>query len=716
MRLFIAEKPSAAKSLAAELGSQIAGNGFIQCGDDCVTWCFGHLFEMAQPEHYNSSLKVWRMEDLPIVPVDWELLPKNDARAQIAIIGSLLKQSSEAVNFGDPDNEGQLLVDNVLEHFNYQKPIKRLWISALDSVSVQRGLNALEDNAKYRGHNLAASGRGKADWLIGMNLSRAFTLFSQAKGVSGVVTVGRVQTPTLAIVAARDRAIANFKAIAFHVIKAHVKHANGNFIMTWKAQDNQPGLDIENRLIDTGIAGAIISNIGGQKGIVTNYEKIKKNQGHPKGLSLTGITVLASTSFGYGAAEVLEICQSLYETHKITSYPRSDCEFLPESQHQAAPDILAAVATNIPAITPWIAEIDVHIKSKIWDDEKVTAHHAIIPTAKLCDLSRLNNAENNVYQLIVRAYIAQFYPLHEYLQTSITATVKDHLFVSSGKTIITNGWKDLYTTAPDDEDTEAEQILPAMMKGDNLIFETLERHDRKTTPPKHFTEGTLLVAMENIHKYIENDADKKALKDGDGIGTPATRSSIISDHKKRGNLFEEKKYIKCSLQGFSTLDLLPENIKSPALTALYERQLKEIVHGNGTVDNFIRDQSTFIASQIDTIKQVMPTEYTFNCPTCEVGKIRRKKSAKGFFWGCSQYQSGCKTSFTDVDGKPDMTTKAVVSTPVTADGYNCPVCKKGNMRRVAKKDGKTFFWSCSAWRDGCKSTLSDKEGKPDLKQ
>ncbi len=568
MRLFIAEKPSAAKSLAALVGATARADGFLHGRDVVVTWCFGHLFETAYPEFYNPAFKPWRMEDLPIAPDRWAVLPKDSAKKQIKTIGALIKDAADIVNAADPDNEGQLLVDEVLEHFKNRKPVLRFWASAQDDQSIRAALNSMSDNRDFIGLRDAARARQRADWLIGMNFSRAYTLQLQAKGGAGVISVGRVQTPTLAIVAARDAAIDSFRPTPFHVVTAKVTHAAGSFTMRWKPKAGQAGVDAEGRLVDTAVADAVLAKVSGQPGEVTEYAKERKREDRPKGLSLTALTLLASKAFGYGASDVLDICQALYETHKVTSYPRTDCEFLPTSQHGAAPQILAAVAANLPAIAGWVEAADPTIRGAIWDDAKITAHHGIVPTVQRINARSLNERELNVYQLVVRGYVAQFFPMHEFLKTTVLAVAAGETFASSGKTVIVGGWKDLYVEPAAEAEEGEEQLLPLMAEGDSLSFDSLERLDRQTKPLARFTEATLLVAMENIYKYIEDAQDKKSLKDGDGIGTPATRAAIITELKRRGFLAQEGKYIVSAAPGRAALDALPAKIKSASLTAL----------------------------------------------------------------------------------------------------------------------------------------------------
>ena len=681
MRLFIAEKPSVAKAIAGELGATGKGDGFIECGTDKVTWCFGHMLEQADPDEYTpddvprgqSGKKVWRVDELPIIPESWILKPKDDAKKQLAVIGKLLKEAKEIVNAGDPDREGQLLVDEVLEHFRNSKPVRRFWVSAQDSVSVKRGLAALKENTTYAGWADAARGRQRADWLIGMNLSRAYTLRAQRGGSRALLTVGRVQTPTLALVVARDREIEAFKAVPYHTIRAVVQHAGGSFAAAWKAKEDQAGLDSEGRLVDTAVADALVAAVKGQPGTIAAYKQEAKKQNQPLAFALSDITALASAKFGYSAEDVLNTCQALYETHKLTSYPRTDCAYLPESQHADAPRVLEAIKHVNPELAGLVDGADPRIKSKTWDDSKITAHHGIVPTMQKGSKAALSERERNIYDLIVRAYLAQFYPLHEYMQTTVGVEIAGENFAASGKVVTRNGWRDVYSQADeegekDEDDDSGTQALPSMAQGDAVTCTDATRKDAKTKPPARFTEGTLIRAMENIHKFVSDAEHKKMLREGDGIGTSATRASIISELKRREFLAVKGKQIISTTLGRSVIDALPEVVKSPVLTALYERMLKGVEQGTAALDAFITKQETFIRDQVAkandgavTIaggREALPISTLYKCMACGHGLIRRPtKKAGVFWWACSNFPT-CKQSYPEsknpkLKGRPD---------------------------------------------------------------
>ncbi|HOX52907.1 MAG TPA: DNA topoisomerase 3, partial [Fibrobacteria bacterium] len=545
MRLYIAEKPSVARVLAAELGQTKKGDGWLQCGSDFVTWAFGHLLEMAMPEAYNPGFAKWRAEDLPIVPTDWKMLPKNDegAKKQLELVGRMLKAATEVVNAGDPDREGQLLVDEILEAHGYTGPVKRFWVSAQDAVSIQRGLAALKDNEEFRGFAEAAIARGRADWLIGMNLSRAFTLSARRGGADKtLLTVGRVQTPTLAMVVARDREIEAFQAVSYITITAQFQHANGPFKGRWKPKEGQPGLDEQGRLVDPELAKAILKEITGKTGIVTSVKTEEKSDPPPRPFSLATLTFAASKRWGYGAEDVLKAAQNLYES-KLVTYPRTDCEYLPESQHADAGAVLSAMKTTFPSLAKLVDAADPKRKSRAWNDEKLTAHHGMIPTQHRGNPGTLPEIEQNLYQLVARTYLAQFYPDHQYLATAVQVQVEGHDFAANGRVVTEAGWQKILKPEEPDEkkdDDEGPQLLPAMAENDAVKCLKGEKKEKKTKPPPRFTEGTLVKAMENVHKAVEDPELRKLLKEEDGIGTPATRATIISELKRRRYLESKK--------------------------------------------------------------------------------------------------------------------------------------------------------------------------------
>ena len=614
MRLFIAEKPSVAKAIVAELGCVTRGDGFITCKDgSVVTWCFGHLLEQAEPDAYlpddvprtKKGSKVWRFEDLPIYPKNWKLLPKNDkgVKKQLATIGKLLKKASLVVHAGDPDREGQLLVDEVLEHFRYTGRVQRFWFSAQDSASIRKGLTNLRDNETFDGMRLAALGRSRADWLLGMNLSRAYTLAQQAQGKKELIAVGRVQTPTLALVAKRDVAIRDFKPVPYFVIKARLGGGKP-FTAVWEPEESQAGIDEQKRLVDRCIAAALQQRLKavGQATVV-RCSRTPKKIAQPKAFSLADIQLGASNQFGFSAEKTLNLCQSLYETHKATSYPRTDCSFLPESQYADAKNVLAAIAKTMPPLAGLVAKCDCSIQSPTWNDKKITAHHGIIPTQQAADGSKFSDDERKIYRLIAERYLSNFLPAHEYLACSIELRIATERFSAKGRLVTKPGWKVVTSAADEDKADDEGQALPELKSGLQLPVSGIDCEEERTKPPAAFTEGTLIRTMENIHQAVNDPQSKKFLKEGDGIGTPATRAAIIAELKRKKYLEVKGKKIVATELGLHLLQVVPDVMKNPVLTALFERILHEVEAGNVPLDVFIEKQKQLVINELRRLRK-----------------------------------------------------------------------------------------------------------------
>ena len=624
MRLFIAEKPSVAKAIAEELGVVRRDASSITCKDDnVVTWCFGHLLEQAEPDDYlpdniprtKKGKKIWRIQDLPIFPSEWIVAPRDDAgvQRQLNAIGAFIKRADTLVNAGDPDREGQLLVDEVIEHFNARQSVERFWVSAVDPASIRKGLKALKKNADYAGMRDAARGRSRADWLLGMNLSRAYTLFNQPQfGKGELIAVGRVQTPTLTMVARRDYAVRNFKPQPYLTISAQLSADDKAFTAKWKPAEGQKGMDEEGKLlINLDIGKALIEKLSQEKtAAVLKAETKRKKALQPKAYSLADIQIEASRLFGYTAEDTLNICQSLYEEHKITSYPRTDCSFLPESQHADAPGVLAAIARTFPATAAAVAKADSKIKSPTFNDKKITAHHGIVPVANSVPWDRLNDKEKNLYRLIAKRYIAQFYPVHEYDATEIQFNIGGENFTAKGNVVVKKGWKALYAAAPKSadkkkKDAEDDQQLPALKKGDTADVLGITGKEAQTKPPAYFTEGTLIAAMENIWRSFDDEKLQTQLKEAGGIGTPATRAAIISELRRKTYLEADGKILHCTNLGRSLLKKVSPQIRSAVLTAKFEEKLKLVEKGDCNVNDFVADYEAFIRSELDKITDVM---------------------------------------------------------------------------------------------------------------
>ena len=669
MKLFIAEKPSLARAIAEGLGIEKSGKSSIVCRSGAVvTWCFGHLLEQAEPDAYlggapqdapeaipaegpgedafgragrageakgakrrraknakgartsgrsgrsgKSGRRPWRLEDLPIFPHKWILEPRGDAgvRAQLAVIGRLLREADSVVNAGDPDREGQLLVDEVLEHFRCRRPVERFWASAIDPESIRRALRSLRPNAAFAGMRDAALGRSRADWLLGMNLSRLYTLREARAGRRRLVVAGRVQTPTLTLVAQRDYAVRNFKPVPYLSILADCVGAGVPFTAKWLPREGQAGLDSEGRLVDLDLGRRLVERLASvREARVVSSETKRKRQAQPRCFSLADIQQAASRRIGLTAERTLAVCQALYEKHKCASYPRTDCQYLPESQRADAPRVLAAITRTIPGAEGICSKADPSIKSPTWNDRKVTAHHGIIPTGESVPWERLSEDERKIYAMIAKRYIAQFLPAYECDATRIVLDVGGESFVASGSVPAVEGWKILYRReiradrerSRRDEaqagEPDESQALPRLAKDDRADVLAVRGVQAQTRPPAYYTEGTLIAAMESIHRAFEDPKIRARLKEADGIGTPATRAGIISELKRRKFLVAEGKHLHCSDEGREMLRKVSPRMRSAVLTAQYEEMLGEVEAGRMRLEAFEEQVRAFVRAEI----------------------------------------------------------------------------------------------------------------------
>ena len=685
MRLYIAEKPSVGRALAACLPQpHRKGQGWIETGGGVVTWLFGHVLRQAEPEEYDPRLKRWRAEDLPILPTEWRLVVNESAAQQFAVVKGLIERADEIVHGGDPDREGQLLVDEVLDYLGNEKPVRRILINALDDKSIHDALGDLRDNADFLPLKRSALARARADWLIGMNLSRAYTLAARRAGHDRLVLpIGRVKTPTLALVVRREREIENFKPATYYLLDAIFRHekTGESFRVRWKPSEERTPLDPEGRLVDENAARAALEAFGSepQDAKVTRYERKKKEEPPPLPFSLSALQVLAGKRYGYEPQQVLDTAQKLYE-EKLTSYPRSDAEYLPVNQHKDAPKILSNLAAL--ADTPlgaWARAADAKQKSRAWNDEKISAHHAIIPTTVPVNLTRLSAVERNIYELIARAYIAQFHPNYVYDQTKVEVTYHGEMFAASGRTERAAGWRAMYRAAKNEEDAEKEDeesaVLPPMKKGDAADYVSAELGTRQTKPPTRFTPATLLQGMKEIHKYVKDEAAKKMLRDVSGIGTEATRASIIEDLIRRKFLHAagKKKVLTPTEAAYLLIDALPDTMTYPDATAVWEDRLHLMAEGEGTPEEFLAGQAAFARELCHAaLSAKIAGGGGIPCPACGRGVMQKRKGRHGDFWGCSAFPQ-CRMTANDVGGKPDFAGRRIPRASGTANAGDVAV-------------------------------------------
>ena len=608
MRLFIAEKPSLARAIADVLPKPHSrGDGFIKCGEnDYVTWCVGHLLEQAEPEAYNPIFKQWRLEHLPIIPDKWQLIPRKDVAKQLKTVEKLIHQADELVNAGDPDREGQLLVDEVFSYANLsvekRDQIKRCLISDLNPSAVEKAVQKLQPNRNFIPLATSALARARADWLYGINMTRAYTIRGRQAGYHGVLSVGRVQTPVLGLIVRRDFEIEHFQPKDFFEVVAHIQNEktteNSTALFTFTAlwqpskacEDYQ---DEDGRVQSQSLAENVVKRITQQPAEVMEYSDKREKETAPLPYSLSALQIDAAKRFGLSAQEVLDICQRLYETHKLITYPRSDCRYLPEEHFAERMAVLNAISTHAPTYRTLPDILNMEHRNRCWNDKKVEAHHAIIPTAKNRTVN-LTQQELNVYTLIARQYLMQFCPDAEYRKSKITLNIAGGSFIAQARNLQTAGWKTLWGKEDNDEEQQ-EPLLPIVEKGQILFCSKGEIINKKTQPPKPFTDATLLSAMTGIARFVQDKELKKILRETDGLGTEATRAGIIELLFKRGFLYKKGKNIHSSEAGRILIQALPDIATQPDMTAHWESQLTGISQKQTSYQQFM-----------ETLTQMLP--------------------------------------------------------------------------------------------------------------
>ncbi|EPC4838983.1 DNA topoisomerase III [Salmonella enterica] len=665
MRLFLCEKPSQARDIAKFIGAGQRGDGFLSGPGVTVTWARGHLLEQAEPEAYGGQYgNPWRLDVLPFVPQQWKLEVKKDGRAQFSVINRLLKQVDEVVIATDADREGEVIARELLEYCRFQGRVFRLWLSALDDASIRSALANIWPSEKTEALYRAGVGRGRADWVTGMNLTRLYTLKAREAGISGVMSVGRVQTPTLAIVVRRDLEIENFIPKPYSDVIATLISDNIAFPVKWVAAAQY--CDEEGRCIQAGIAAQVVELCRQTaSATVIDCQTKRQKKSAPLAFSLGSLQQACAEKFGMPAQQVLDIAQSLYETHKLTTYPRTDCGYLPVSMRDEVRAVLAALMQTDPSLKshPALAQLDISLVSRIWNDKKITAHHGIIPTKQAGDLSRLSTDERNVYQLIRQHYLAQFLPQMEVDATEATFNISGQLFRTTGNVVVVAGWKALFTEpsrtaqipADGNEDKEAASRLPPLQAGQTCRVQGAEEKRLQTKPPVPYNDGTLIAAMTNAASFVTDAALKKVLKENAGIGTEATRAGIIDTLVKRGFLVRDKKVLRSTPTGRDLVSALPSALTSPGLTALWEQLLDEVAAGRVSLEDFMAKQNAWVVQLVSQGKSqplAMQAPPGPPCPVCG-GRTAQRQGKNGVFFGCVNYPA-CRGIAGSGSGGPSM--------------------------------------------------------------
>lgn len=623
MILYIAEKPSLGRAIANAIpGTHKNAEGHIQLANgDVVSWCIGHLLEQAEPDAYDARYKKWSLDTLPIVPQEWQLKPKAQTRKQLTVLRQLVKKADQLVHAGDPDREGQLLVDQVIDYLGVpaakKQQVQRCLISDLNKPAVQQALAQLRSNQDFMPLSVSALARSRADWLYGLNMTRAYTLQGQQAGYQGVLSVGRVQTPVLGLVVRRDQEIEQFIPHGYYDVWAHLNTSRGEqFRAKWLPSDSCANfLDDQGRNLSQPLAHNVASRIAGQPAEVVSYQCQQKQRAAPLPHSLSSLQIDANKAFGFSAQQVLDVCQALYEKHTLITYPRSDSRYLPQAHFAEGPAVAQTAVTNMQqllqqdesALAPFnnvLQQADFSRKGRAWNDAKVDAHHAIIPTRKKA--GRLSDAEAKIYLLVSRNYLAQFLPAEQYEEAAVQVRIHTGLFTARARQTTAPGWSCLFPTrktvnaptAGDDDDSQPG--LPALTLGEQLLCERGEVVARQTTPPKAFTDATLLAAMTGISRFVADPQLRRILKDTDGLGTEATRAGIIELLFKRSFLIRQGKTIVATAAGKGLIAALPDSATWPDMTARWEAQLEAISQRDSSYSHFMEPM---VASVRDLIGQ-----------------------------------------------------------------------------------------------------------------
>lgn len=674
--LVLAEKPSVARDLARVLNCNKKGEGFLEGERYIVTWALGHLVTLADPEAYGDKYAVWKLEDLPILPKELKLVVIKQTARQYSIVRDQMKRNDvgEIVIATDAGREGELVARWIIEKAQIRKPIKRLWISSVTDKAIKEGFARLRSGKEYENLYASAVARAEADWIVGINATRALTCKYNAQ-----LSCGRVQTPTLAMVAQREEEIKNFKPREYYGINAIAKGIK----LIWQDPKNK-----ETRIFDKDRCDKIMASIQGKDGIVTEINKTYKKSFSPALYDLTELQRDGNRLFGFSAKETLSIMQSLYENHKLLTYPRTDSRYLSSDMVDTLEERVRACGVGpYSAATAKVLRGTIKANKNFVDDSKVSDHHAIIPTEQKVNLSKLSDRERKIYDLVVKRFLAVLFPPFEYEETTIKAKIGDETFVAKGKTVISFGWKEVYNNNfdSDEEDDSREdlkdQLLPKIEKGERLLINSLVQTKGLTKPPAPFNEGTLLSAMENPVKYMAGASKDliKTIGETGGIGTVATRADIIDKLFNTFLLEKKGKDIYITSKGKQLLQLVPEDLKSPALTAQWEQKLSAISKGTLGKNIFLDNMRNYTK---DIVNQIKNSEGIFKhdnmtrtkCPRC--GKYMLEVNGKkGKMLICQDRECGYREAIARITNA------------------RCPNCHK-KLELHGEGEGQIFVCSC----------------------
>ena len=714
MIVCIAEKPSVAKDIARIIGATEQQQGYMQGNGYQVTWTFGHLCELKMPEDYTPDWKQWNLNVLPMIPPRFGIRLKDDegVKRQFAIIQKLMQEADSIINCGDAGQEGELIQRWVMQKAGVQCPVQRLWISSMTDEAIREGFSMLRDQSVYQSLYLAGLSRAIGDWLLGINCTRLYTIrYGQNRQV---LSIGRVQTPTLALIVNRQKEIDNFKPEPYWVLAT--VYRDTTFTAT------------KGRFTSKDEGEKAFALIDGKPFSVTDVQKKNGKEQPPQLYDLTSLQVDCNRKFGYSAEQTLNLIQSLYEK-KVTTYPRVDTQYLPDDVYDNCPKIMNGLyQSRINNEQPYADLVTALAKKKlakskrVFDATKVTDHHAIIPTGQ--PPRSLTDMENRVFDLVARRFIAAFYPDCLFAQTTVLGKVEDVDFKVTGRTILNPGWRAVYAReqqlqeAEEKKTEEEERTLPDFVKGESGPHQpTLT--EKWTTPPKYYTEATLLRAMETAGKFIEDETLRAAMKEN-GIGRPSTRAAIIETLFKRRYIKKERKNLLATPTGMELIDLIREDLlKSPELTGIWEKKLRDIEHQSYDPQQFIEELKQQVT---DIVRQVVSdtSNRRVAVTTDEDLKKKRTRNTAGNSQPKNVNHAADKFPQQDVDtaqpdqyvagfqprkvqGSPSKQGSRKIQAPQSTESFDtdkwvglpCPVCKEGHIIK-----GKTAY-GCSRWREGC---------------
>lgn len=682
MIVCIAEKPSVAKDIARILGATSAHNGYMEGNGYQVTWTFGHLCTLKEPNDYTDLWKHWSLSALPMIPPRFgiKLIDDDGIKRQFAVIEKLMQSADSIVNCGDAGQEGELIQRWVMQKAGAKCPVKRLWISSMTDEAIREGFSQLKDQSEYQPLYIAGLSRAIGDWLLGMNATRLYTLkYGQNRQV---LSIGRVQTPTLALIVNRQKEIDSFEPEPYWVLATVYRDT------TFTATKGKFTTKEEGE--------AAFSTIADKPFTVTAVQKKNGTEAPPRLFDLTSLQVECNRKFSYSAETTLKIIQGLYE-RKLTTYPRVDTQYLSDDIYPKCPSILSGISKQYgPLMQPLMGKKLTKSK-RVFDTSKVTDHHAIIPTG--VPATSLTDLERNVYDLIARRFIAVFYPDCKFSTTTVLGNVEDIEFKVNGKEILSPGWRAVYaqptnqtatptpnTTSEDDDHNKGdeERTLPTFVKGESGPH-TPTLSEKWTTPPKYYTEATLLRAMETAGKFVEDETLRAALKEN-GIGRPSSRAGIIETLFKRHYIRRERKNLVATATGIELIDIIHEELlKSCELTGIWEKRLRDIEHKKDDAADFINGLKQQVTEIVNDVLRDN-TNRRVTILTDEDLKKKKKTTKK-------------KTTTAKADNKKTDTPQPTPPDSTSADdsiiGTTCPICGKGTIIK-----GKTAY-GCSNWRNGC---------------